>query len=119
LINSLEFAIKVNATIDSEYAKMLIPTQLPSSSLVSVASTTIPDLIPVGSHLDSELPVIEMDQRGFEREAFIEQRFHYLNDYGSLDYVYDSVSSWVEGQNQYISMIGAHARYWESADLAR
>ena len=116
-------ALQVNAAVDAQYAKLIAPTQLPSAvAPSSIPSISVPDILPSLSSpedIKSVPAVIELESHNFDKENEAERRFRCLNDYGSLDYSYDSSMSWVEGRNQYIAMLGAHSRYWDSLDLAR
>jgi hypothetical protein len=126
-------AYRLNATVDSQYAKSLKDAQVPSAttgffesignairSMTPGASAPIDLAVgqvakpPSVARLPSQL---EMEVHDFTREEIAEKKFYLLNDNGQIDWFLSSGGGPLE--LQYLNMLGAHSSYWIHPDFIR
>jgi hypothetical protein len=123
----------LNATVDSQYAKSLKNTQVPSATtgffesignamraMTPGASATVDLAVgevakpPSVARLPSQL---EMEVHDFTREEIAEKKFYLLNDNGQMDWFLSSGGGPLE--IQYLNMLSAHSSYWIHPDFVR
>jgi hypothetical protein len=126
-------AYRLNATVDSQYAKSLKNAQVPSAttgffeSIGNAMRTMTPGASapislgvgqvakpPTVARLPSQL---EMEVHDFTREEIAEKKFYLLNDNGQIDWFLSSGGGPLE--LQYLNMLGAHSSYWIHPDFVR
>lgn len=64
---------------------------------------------------DEVMPIVELENRDFEKEYQGETNMYAVNENGQVDWVIPLTASF---DNQYLSMLTAHSGYWDNLDFA-
>ncbi|KAF4556429.1 DDHD domain-containing protein 1 [Elsinoe fawcettii] len=135
---------RLNATVDTDYARSLKPAWLPSATPGWFASEdsalggwfgasrpsqprTVSSAVPKAA-TDAELSEtsallprlpsnVELETHNFTREEIAEKRMFALNDNGQIDFMVRYGGGPLE--IQYLTMLGAHSSYWLLKDFVR